>query len=279
MTSQLPEFTEPGAYPGARVIAAEWDMFLGWFKDEWEPGKHVALIGPTGEGKSTFAVGVLDLRKWVLAVDPKGEDETLAASGYTRITRWPPPSEIRDQIAEGRPARLIVGGSTRTRHEMERLADLMREAIEGVRAEGGWTIYADEFQLLADRRMYGLDKEVEALLIAARSRGTSVVTAFQAPAWVPKAGTRQATFTVMWPTRDRVMIKTVAEAMGRPWHELAEAVDELPSYHVLVIPKRIRAPMVITHAPKLGPSRPRQGGGPPRHPALSAAPPRDARPV
>ena len=144
-----------------------------------------------------------------------------------------------------------MGGATRTQAEMDRLRELMEQAIEGVRGEGGWTIYADEFQLLADRRMYGLDKPVERLLIAARSRRTSVLTSFQAPSWVPKAGTRQATFTVMWPTRDRVMIKTVAEAMGRPWHELAEAVDQLPSYHVLVIPKKIRAPMVLAHAPKL----------------------------
>lgn len=247
----LSRLEEPGELPGARVVAADWDMFLAWFKDEWKPGAHVALIGPTGEGKSTFAVGILSQRKWVLALDPKGEDETLTASGYQRITAWPPSGKIRDAIAEGKPARLIVGGSTRTREDMQRLEDLMLRAVEGVRAEGGWTIYADEFQLLADRRMYGLDKEIERLLIAARSRGTSVVTAFQAPAWVPKAGTRQATFVVMWPTRDRVMIKTVGEAMGRQWHELAEAVDELPPYHVLVIPKRIRAPLVLTHAPKL----------------------------
>ena len=235
-----------------RVISAEWEgTFIPWLKTTWEPGQHIALIGPTGEGKSTFAGGVLALRKWVLALDPKGEDETLSATGYKRLTRWPPPGKDRDRIAEGQPARYIIGGPVRTRQEMERHAALMRQAVEGCRAEGGWTIYADEFQLLADRRMYGLDKEIEALLISARSRGTSVVTAFQAPAWVPKAGTRQATYVVMWPTRDRTMIKTVAEAMGRPWKELSAAVDELPPFHVLVIPKRIRAPMVLTHAPKL----------------------------
>lgn len=230
----------------------EWDPdYLDYLRENWIPGQHKALVGPTGEGKSTYAVGVLALRKYVLALDPKGEDETLAASGYERLTSWPPPGKVRERIAQGGTARLIVGGATRTQGELDKLVALMRQAVEGVRAEGGWTIYADEFQLLADRRMYGLDKEIERLLISARTRGTSVMTAFQAPAWVPKAGTRQASYVVLWPTRDRVMIKTVAEAMGRPWHELAAAVDELPPFHVLVIPKKIRDPMVITHAPKL----------------------------
>jgi putative intracellular protease/amidase len=127
----------------------------------------------------------------------------------------------------------------------------MQEAIEGARAEGGWTVYADEFQILADRRMFGLDVPVEQMLISARSAGSSVVTSFQAPAWVPKAGTRQASFVVMLKTNSRDMIKVVAESVGREWHELADALDELPKYHVLVIPQDIHAPMVLTHAPKV----------------------------
>jgi hypothetical protein len=242
---------------GPTVVPLSWGHFIEWFRDEWEPGKHVALIGPTGEGKTTFAVGILGLRKWVLALDPKGEDDTLRESGYQRVRVWPLEAThegrvIREEIAAGKPARLIVGGPTRTRDEWLANAQLMRDAVEGVRAEGGWTIYVDEFQILADRRMYGVEKEVEQLLIAARTRGTSVLTAFQAPAWVPKAGTRQASFVVMWGTRDRVMLKTVAEAMGRPWRDLEAMVDELPEYHVLVIPKRIREPLVLTQAPKVG---------------------------
>jgi hypothetical protein len=233
------------------VVAVPWEMFRRWFREEWQPGQHVACIGPTGEGKTTFVSQILADRKWVLALDPKGGDRTLSESGFKAIYDWPLDSQLRDDIAEGKPARLIVSGSIRTDRDMAKLVELMKRTVAGVRAEGGWTLYADEFQLLADRRMYGLDKQIEALLIAARSRGTSVVTSFQAPAWVPKAATRQATFCCIWPTRDVNMIKSVAESMGRTWQEVQAAVHELPSYHCLVIPKKVHAPMVVTHAPKL----------------------------
>jgi energy-coupling factor transporter ATP-binding protein EcfA2 len=234
-----------------QVVGVTWNIFLDWFREVWKPGQHIALIGPTGEGKSTFAVGILQHRKWVLALDPKGEDDTLSSSGFERITRLPLKRRTRQEVAEGKPARLIAGGSSKTTAERLSLKKLMHEAVEMVRGQGGWTIYADEFQILADRRMFGLDKAIEELLISARSNGTSVVAAFQAAAWVPKAATRQATYVVMWPTRDDNMIKAVAQAMGRPWRVLEAAVKELPPFHVLVIPKKISAPMVLTHPPKI----------------------------
>ena len=89
------------------------------------------------------------------------------------------------------------------------------------------------------------------LLISARRDKTSVVTAFQAPAWVPKAATRQSSIIVVWRTRDEDMVKNVARAAGRPWKMLGQVIDELPKYHVLCIPDELRAPMMITSAPKI----------------------------
>lgn len=233
-------------------VAVPWDTFLAWLDDNWRPGQHMAIIMPTGEGKTTFAVNVLGLRKWVLALDPKGMDETLEASGFRRITKLPLPRDIRNDISEGRPARLIVGGSTRTKDEHKELRRLMGEAIEMVRGQGGWTVYADEFQILADRRMFNLGTEIELLLISARSNRTSVVTSFQAAAWVPKASTRQATLAVLGPTRDRAMIRNVGQAMGRHPYDLSAVVDQLPPFHLLVIPRNIRAPLIIVKAPYVG---------------------------
>lgn len=235
-----------------KVVGVPWNIFLEWMKDTWEPGHHIAIVGPTGEGKTTLAVGILQLRKWVLALDPKGEDDTLTASGFIRVKSFPLPRKIRNDIADGKPARLIIGGSARTDGEEKHLRHLMSQAVAMARQQGGWTIYADEFQVLSDLRMFNLGKPVEQLLITARKNRTSVVTSFQAPAWVPRAATRQAWGVAMFPTRDRAMIKAVAESMGRPWHELEEAIDEVPSFHCLFIPKSIHAPMVLVNPDKVG---------------------------
>lgn len=260
---------EPDAPP--RVVALHWELFLRWLESNWPPGCHFALIGPTGEGKTTFAIGILNLRRWVMALDAKGEDSTLASSGFKRVLNFPEPwfpppflewlfgkkrrnlpSDILDDIAEGLPARLIIGGPTTSDEEERALRSLLADAVKMVRHQGGWTLYADEFQILSDLRMFGLGKPIEQGLVSARDKGTSIVTSFQAPAWVPKASTRQATLVAMWPTRDRAMIKSVAESMGRDFREVEEIIRNLPRYHTLVIPKSIFEPYIITHAPKIG---------------------------
>lgn len=252
MTQPTPAAAEPTRRAaGPKVVPLHWPAFLDHMREWWEPGKHGALIATTGEGKTTAAVGLLELRKWVLALDPKGEDDTLTASGYRRITGWPPPGEVREDIANGRPARLIIGGQARSRDDLVKLRTAMADAVEGARGEGGWTVYADEYQLLADVRMFALGHKIEELLITARTRGTSVLTSFQAPHWVPRAAVRQASFVAFWGTHDRGSIKSVAEAMGRDWRELEGAVDELPQFYLLVIPKQIREPMILTNPPKV----------------------------
>ncbi len=252
--------TEPPASDA--IVTLDWDTFLEYMRDCWEPGQHIAMIGPTGEGKTTVAVGLLGIRKYVFSLDPKGEDTTLSKSGYQRIRHvpqsgwrhgWCPACrQIFSDVAEGRDVRLIVGGAARTDAQDVKLHNLMREGITYARRAGGWTLYVDEFELLSSQRMFRLGSNIERMLITARKDGTSVLTSFQAAAWVSKHATRQARYAIMYATGDRDMIKSVAQAMGRNWRDLAEAVDELPRFFVLVIPRgKNGGPMILTTAPKV----------------------------
>ena len=255
------------------VVGLPWDRgphcFLRYMAWAWKPGQHIAMFGPTGEGKTTFAAGLLGLRKWVMALDPKGEDETLTESGYERVSTLPSDNrgplwrirnwsaarqwdDIENRIAQGLPARIIVGGPARTEAQDAANQVLMRKSFGYARESGGWTVYVDEFELISSQRMFNQGRHVERMLISARRDKTSVVTSFQAAAWVSKHATRQARFAVIWPTGDRDMIMNVARSMGRDWRTLAAGVDELPPFHVLVIPRgKSGGPLICTSAPKL----------------------------
>jgi hypothetical protein len=259
----------PQVDDNALVIGLPWEQFLRYMAWGWKPGQHIAMIGPTGEGKTTFASGLLSLRKYVLALDPKGEDETLTKSGFQRVAHLPNQkidlmwrvkhpetarqwNRIHQDIAEGKPARIIVGGPSRTIEQDRVNQDLMLRCFQYAREAGGFTVYVDEFELISSQRMFDLGRWVERMLISARSEGTSVVTSYQAQAWVSKHASRQARYAVMWPTGDRDMIKNVAQSMGRDWKQLAAAVDELPPFHVCVIPRgKSGGPLICTSAPEL----------------------------
>ena len=269
MTAQAAHARPPRLDELAAVVGLPWEKFLAYMAWAWKPGQHIAMIGPTGEGKTTFAAGLLEQRRWVLALDPKGEDETLSASGYERVATLPTANRgpwyrlrnweaarqwdrIENRIAEGLPARIIVGGPARTDDQDAANQALMRKTFGYAREAGGWTVYVDEFELISSQRMFRLGPQVERMLISARRDKTSVVTSFQAAAWVSKHATRQARFAVIWPTGDRDMIKNVAQSMGRDWRQLAAGVDELPAWHVLVIPRgKSGGPLVCTSAPEL----------------------------
>lgn len=234
------------------VIGVEWPMFLAWFASVWQQGQHVAFVGPTGCGKTTGAVGICKLRRWVLALDAKGGDDTLAASGFTNVAEWPPPKDIRQDIAEGRPARLVAGFSPRTIKDRGELRRYLERVLEAAWLDRNWTLEVDELQLMADRKMMNLGAMIEEFLVAARTRGVSVVSCFQAPAWVPTASTRQATWIALYPTRDTTVIKSLAEKIGRDWHDLQEVLHALPDHHMVMCGLNPRDPMVLTKPEKVG---------------------------
>ena len=77
------------------------------------------------------------------------------------------------------------------------------------------------------------------------------MTAFQAPAWVPTASTRQATWIIIFPTRDVTVIKNLAEKIGRDWHDLQDILHDLPDFHCVIAGLNPRDPLVATRPPKV----------------------------
>ena len=239
--------------PRTVVVGVPWETFLEYFADTWKVGQHMALIGPTDSGKTTFVVPVLKLRKYAMAIDAKGGDSRLALAGFTKVSKIPPDEKVLQALAEKTdPVRLLITFEVKTRADRAKLKKLCREALEWAFDTGGWTIYFDEFQVTADSRMMGLGIHAEEMLVSARDpKRITIVTSYQAPAWVPKASTRQAQWFGVWKTNDVDVVDAIAQKMGRDKRELRRAVRAMPRHHILLGGTNTEDPLILTQAPRL----------------------------
>jgi hypothetical protein len=237
--------------PLPKVEPLPWqDEFIPWFRDSWQPGEHMSVIAPTGAGKTTFVGGLLDLRRYVLALDPKGGDSTLTGLGYERLSSWPGAKKLDRMIEEneedGKPSRYLVGPRVRTKADSVKLIDCCRQALNGAYEMGGWTVYVDELQIATDPRMFNLRKEADEILIAARDKGLSFISSYQAPSWVTPHAAKQSTWVAVSYTRDTDVVNRLAEVLGRPKAEIRGALTGLDKYSWLIVGRDPREPYRVT---------------------------------
>lgn len=242
---------------GLEIEGLAWPDFDRKLRDLWQPGEHVSCIGPTGAGKTTLVCGLAEQRNYFIALDPKGGDDTLGALGLRRLDTWPGEKRMDKLLAEdedeGRPSRFVVGPVVHRGDDLPKLRNACAAALDGVFDMGGWTVYVDELQIVADRRMMNLSGRVAKLLVAARSKGVSLISSFQAPSWVPSEAIRQPTWIAASYTRDTDVVNRMAEILGRPKAEIRGVMSELEKYHWCFVGRDPRAPIMITCPPEMKP--------------------------
>lgn len=230
----------PMTTAGEAVPVVPWDAFAGALT--WRQGEHVALVGPTGQGKTTLALSLLQLRDWRVILGTKPRDDTLGGlvkrEGYVKVGAWPPPV---------RSARLILWPKWQTPDDTARQRAVLHHALGRMFAEGSWTILADDVQYLTT--MLGLSTTLDLLWLQGRALKLTLVAATQRPRWVPRNMWTQTTHLFVWGSRDADDLKALGGLNGADTATVRGIVAELPRHHALYVNTRTGA-MAVTVAPR-----------------------------
>lgn len=201
--------------------------FTSRFRGVWRQGEHVALLGPTGSGKTYTLRDIANIRRWVVVLAVKRKDDTLdlftrGTAPFERIGKWPanynqnrvvlslPPSSLRDVTQ----------------------ADKIYDVLNDVFLAGGWCLVLDDTAYIAAH--LGLRRQIAQLLNVGRSSGISLMTAAtqasSVAANIPSEYLRQVRHVLMWRFEDARDREACARITGLPKATIEDAMAQLTVY-------------------------------------------------
>lgn len=211
----------------------------------WEQGEHIALVGPTGCGKTNLAFWLLPQRNYitVLATKPKDVSLTKFANNheFKIIRQWD-----RRMSSKRFPHRILwPNASNLETMEIDQRREF-KSAIQNMYTQGAWTIYIDELWWICVQLK--LTNYVKIILQQARSLKMSLVVATQRPSWVPLEVYDQSTHLFFWRDTDERNLRRLSGISWINARQIVSDIANLPKWHVLYINTRT-GEMMITRPP------------------------------
>jgi len=222
-----------------------WETFLAE-RFVWQQGEHVTMVGPTGSGKTTLALAILELRQYVLAFGTKPKDRTMdslvRSSGWRLIRTWDkmPKPWLYSAL------RVVFWPKFTTPDDQPQQAYEIGQAMRGAFVQGGWCLFVDELWYMD--HVLGLKRMIEALWTQGRSIDLSIVAGTQRPAHVSLLAYDQATHVFFWRDNDERNLTRISGMNGLNARLIRSTVSTLAAHEVLYVNTRTGA-MVVTKAP------------------------------
>lgn len=215
-----------------------WATLYAYMKREFQQGDHVAVLGPTGSGKTHIALAVAEMRGYVLLVAVKPKDplvDDAIARGY-----WPAPTDkLEIPYVDNKPMhKRVIFWPRLTDKQRRAIPDsqilsaeraMHRPRIQGalgyVRQNGHWTIVLDEGTYVC--RDLGLQRDIDSALMHFRTLDSSIIILGQRPSWMGRYTLSSPTFLFLFNTNDREDRKSLGDVSGVDTASIRDIVGNL----------------------------------------------------
>lgn len=230
------------------AVRMPWGKFKRAWAETFKQGDHVTIIAPTGWGKTTLAVEIVEPRTYVLFLATKPQDPIITAlkkHGW-RVTHKLDIQHTSDGKVVDR--RLVywpvVSKKDRDLSTVRfEQATEIQKAFNYVYKAGEWCVLADETIWLADGLK--LEPEIETILFQGRTLGVSLISLAQRPAEVPRACYSQANHVFLSKTSDKYDMRRLSDIGGGQSSEIQQILPTLQKYDFLYYNKDNDVLMIV----------------------------------
>lgn len=208
-----------------------WEKLRKQFAREWQQGEHVAVIGPTGVGKTTLISQIVPVRKYVVVFVTKVHDSTFQRpfADFERIESWPPKSYQNRVLLWPKAGKEIRETITKQR-------DTFKKALDRIFLERNWCVVFDEQHYMC--RTLGLEPENAMFQHQGRSSGLSIVNGTQRPTWVPLITFSGSTHAFIWKNTFKKDADRLSDIGGIDKRDLEANMNTLDKHDFLYVNSR-----------------------------------------